>query len=727
MVTHSNYSKNKAFKAQNIKQQFIKKKTKQRKATIYLGNRNKLKKKNTKKRKHSKKGNVYKGSLKSKKKTPININKYNRDLTKVKLKELDGGGIFSKCINVSIDNNKKKYDRLDSKLNKFLEPFSNTMNMMKTSYLKVLKKQYYNELIYKRRLFNQKKKRDEVKGDGDTAVFDQLIEDLEANLHEIANIIDIKLDESKLKMAEFNKKKKKYDRASKNYRQFVDKLMYGSKKISLEIDKKSFSYKINKIIDIKQTAEVTSEGSDEKKKYNKCKKKYDKAIEIYTDMKARIGANLFKAGTLNNDILFINAFITKSGKDHERNILKFRNEWEKETDNFYFALIKLVPEQSVESITTTDTNRTVKGLDYKKDVEEIESQIINIYDTFNQVNESVLQINVVRILEFVKNFMSGIKNTQGSIVKDLRLLKEEFLNLKGASVLKSMSNHIVRAHLQNTKLLICIKYYFDNIDSEEAIKLFTTTNISKYSDFNKRIGLSQGLGISTVEQNVFQQPVIKAPASGPILSNITTPASVGNISYMKGGGIVDDILKQHKKFEINKETLDNLIETTKIEADKDQADSSSLLDSIQKEIYKQASITSKTPINKDDLKAYEKSYEDMLKLRKTYYLKLLYFLILSEKIKEKTTLAKFKTEKEEAIMNFKKSSLYITYSGIFDDKEIIDDIFDLDLFKSLEEKKDTKAKLNIIRKKMLNDKYDTLDGDNINKAETYFRNMLKAD
>ena len=68
MVTHSNYSKNKAFKAQNIKQQFIKKKTKQRKATIYLGNRNKLKKKNTKKRKHSKKGNVYKGSLKSKKK-----------------------------------------------------------------------------------------------------------------------------------------------------------------------------------------------------------------------------------------------------------------------------------------------------------------------------------------------------------------------------------------------------------------------------------------------------------------------------------------------------------------------------------------------------------------------------------------------------------------------------------------------------------------------------------
>jgi len=52
---------------------------------------------------------------------------------------------------------------------------------------------------------------------------------------------------------------------------------------------------------------------------------------------------------------------------------------------------------------------------------------------------------------------------------------------------------------------------------------------------------------------------------------------------------------------------------------------------------------------------------------------------------------------------------------------------DLDLFKSLEEKKDTKAKLNIIRKKMLNDKYDTLDGDNINKAETYFRNMLKAD
>ena len=62
---------------------------------------------------------------------------------------------------------------------------------------------------------------------------------------------------------------------------------------------------------------------------------------------------------------------------------------------------------------------------HKKDVEEIESQIINIYDTFNQVNESVLQINVVRILEFVKNFMSGIKNTQGGIVKDLGLIKNQ--------------------------------------------------------------------------------------------------------------------------------------------------------------------------------------------------------------------------------------------------------------------------------------------------------------
>jgi len=564
MVTHSNYSTNKAFKALNIKQQFIKKKTKQKRKTTYLGNLNKLKDKNTKKRKYSRKGNVYKGSLKSKRKTPININKNNRQLNVVKLKQQDGAGFFSSCIGVSIDKTKKKYDKLDAKLQKFLVPFSDTMNMMKKSYLKVLKEQYYNELINKRKIFNQEKKRDEIKGDkikGDTTVFDDQIKDLQGNLQEIKNVIEIKLGESKGKMSAFNKKKKKYDKVSKNYRNFVDKLMYGSKKNSSKIDKKSFSYKINKIIDIKQTAEVASEGSEERKKYKKCQKKYDKAIKIYTDIKARIGENLFKGGTLNNDILFINAFITKSGKQHEDNITEFQSDWETETDKFYDELIKLVPEQTLDSIKT---NTSIKSLDYKKEVEKIESQIINIYDIFNQVNESVLQINVVRVLEHVKKFMSGVKDTQGGIVKDLKLLKEEFLNLKGAPVLKSMSNHIVRAHLQNTKLLVCVKYYFDNIESEEAIKLFTTTNISKYSDFNKRVPLSKGLGISTAEQNVFQQPVIRVPASGSgsILNNLGTSSIVGGgDGFMKGGGTAD-ILRKHKQFESNKTALENLIEKT---------------------------------------------------------------------------------------------------------------------------------------------------------------------
>lgn len=569
MVTHSNYSTNKAFKALNIKQQFIKKKTKQKRKTTYLGNLNKLKDKNTKKRKYSRKGNVYKGSLKSKRKTPININKNNRQLHVVKLKQQDGAGFFSSCIGVSIDKTKKKYDKLDAKLQKFLVPFSDTMNMMKKSYLKVLKEQYYNELINKRKIFNQEKKRDEIKGDkikGDTTVFDEQIKDLQGNLQEIKNVIEIKLGESKGKMSAFNKKKKKYDKVSKNYRNFVDKLMYGSKKNSSKIDKKSFSYKINKIIDIKQTAEVASEGSEERKKYKKCQKKYDKSIEIYTDIKARIGENLFKGGTLNNDILFINAFITKSGKQHEDNITEFQSDWETETHKFYDELIKLVPEQTLDSIKT---NTSIKSLDYKKEVEKIESQIINIYDIFNQVNESVLQINVVRVLEHVKKFMSGVKDTQGGIVKDLKLLKEEFLNLKGAPVLKSMSNHIVRAHLQNTKLLVCVKYYFDNIESEEAIKLFTTTNISKYSDFNKRVPLSKGLGISTAEQNVFQQPVIRAPASGPILNNLGTSSIVGGgDGFMKGGGTAD-ILRKHKQFESNKTALENLIETTVIRPEDD--------------------------------------------------------------------------------------------------------------------------------------------------------------
>jgi hypothetical protein len=733
MVAHSNYSKNKAFKALNIKQQFIKKKTKQKRKTTYLGNQNKLKDKNTKKRKYSRKGNVYKRSLKSKRKTPININKNNRQLKAVILKNQEGAGFFSSCIGVSIDKTKKKYDKLDAKLLKFLEPFSDTMNMMKKSYLKVLKEQYYNELINKRKIFNQEKKRDEIKGDeikGDATVFNDEIEKLKGNLQEIKNIIEIKLGESKGKMSTFNKKKKKYDKVSKNYRKFVDKLMYGSKKNSSKIDKKSFSYKINKIIDIKQTAEVASEGSEERKKYKKCQKKYDKSIEIYTDIKARIGENLFKGGTLNNDILFINAFITKSGKQHEKNITEFQDNWEKETEKFYSELIKLVPEQTLDSIKT---NKSIESLDYKKDVENIESQIINIYDIFNQVNESVLQINVVRVLEHVKKFMSGVKDTQGGIVKDLKLMKEEFLNLKGAPVLKSMSNHIVRAHLQNTKLLVCVKYYFENIESEEAIKLFTTTNVSIYSDFNKRVGLSQNLGVSAVEQNVFQQKVITPPASGPIFNNLGTSSIAGGGSgdgFMKGGGTADILLK-HRQFESSKTALENLIETTVIRPN--ESNNNNLLLEIQTAWEKLKEISDFFENNKKEYDKTNENYEDVsdeyLTLKKQYYLKLLYYFTICEKIKS-TDDDTFEAKKKEAISDFEKSSLYVIYHDIFDsDKFDLKDnvIFDKTFINDLKEDT-TAAKFDKIRNIFLdNQKINDEDNDEIEKALEYFKKMLAAD
>ena len=559
MVSHSNYSKNKAFKKENIKQQFIRKKTKQKKETSYLKNKNKLNGKNTRKRKHTKKGEQYKGSLKSKKKTPININKNKKNLKTVLLKQQDGAGIFSSCISVSIDKKKSKYDKLDSKLKKNLGPFSNIMDVMKKSYLKVLKEQYYTLLINKRKKFNQEKKRDEVKGD--KTLFDNQIKILDGNIHDSNNKIKIKLKEATKKMKKYKKIKKKYDAASKTYMKFVDKLMYGSKKGKAEPDKKSFNYKMNQILNIIESAESTSEGSEDRKKYNKCKKKYDKAKSIYTDIKSKIGANIFTGDTLNNDIVFIDAFITKSGLKHTNDISKFKNEWEGETTKFYNEIIKLVPEQSVDSIKT---NTSIKSLDYKKDVERIEGDIINVYNIFYQVNESTLNINVVRVLEHIKQFMNGIKETQGGIVKDLRKLKEGFLNLQNTSILKLMSNYIIRAHLQNTKLLICIKYYFENISNQNAVELFTKTSTYSNTDPNKRIGLAEGLGVGKSDQNVFEQQVSKAPAAPiPIeKTNLTSNVSGG---IMRGGGKLQNILEKDRKFKFNKQQLEHIMKSTNLE------------------------------------------------------------------------------------------------------------------------------------------------------------------
>jgi len=558
MVSHSNYSKNKAFKKENIKQQFIRKKKKKKKETSYLKNKNKLNGKNTRKRKHTKKGEQYKGSLKSKKKTPININKNKKNLKPVLLKQQDGGGIFSSCISVSIDKKKSKYDKLDSKLKKNLGPFSNIMDVMKKSYLKVLKEQYYTLLINKRKKFNQEKKRDEVKGD--KTLFDNQIKILDGNIQDSNNKIKIKLKEATKKMKKYKKIKKKYDSVSKNYMKFVDKLMYGSKKGKAEPDKKSFNYKMNQILNIIESAESTSEGSEDRKKYNKCKKKYDKAKSIYTDIKSKIGANIFTGDTLNNDIVFIDAFITKSGLKHTNDISKFKNEWEGETNKFYNEIIKLVPEQSVDSIKT---NTSIKSLDYKKDVERIEGDIINVYNIFYQVNESTLNINVVRVLEHIKQFMNGIKETQGGIVKDLRKLKEGFLNLQNTSILKLMSNYIIRAHLQNTKLLICIKYYFENISNQNAVELFTKTSTYSNTDPNKRIGLAEGLGVGKSDQNVFEQQVSKAPAAPiPIeKTNLTSSVSGG---IMRGGGKLQNILDKDRKFKFNKQQLEHIMKSTNL-------------------------------------------------------------------------------------------------------------------------------------------------------------------
>ena len=429
---------------------------------------------------------------------------------------------------------------------------------MKLNYLEELKNQYYNELINKRKIFNQEKKRDEVKGN--TTVFDDQISKLKGNLQEISNIINIKLNAANKEMKEFNKEKVKYNKIATKYRKYVDTLIYGSSNKSSKKTKKSFSYKMNLIINIKQSADVSDETSKEYKNYKKCQEKYDRAIETYTSIKSRIGENLYKGETLNNDIAFINAFITRAGKDHEKNIIKFQDNWETETDKFYKELSKLVPEKSIDSIT--GANDSINSINYKSGIEKVEKKLNRIYDIFNQVNETVLQINVVRVLEHVKKFILGVKETHTGIMKDLKLMKKDFLNLKSASILKSMCNHIVRAHLQNTKLLVCVKYYFDNIETEEAIKLFTTTNIYKNSDYQKRLGLLDGLGTSTPNQNVFGKQATVASQAGPILKNPNIPTIVGGgereNTIMKGGDI-DNILLKDKQFKNNKKELENLI------------------------------------------------------------------------------------------------------------------------------------------------------------------------
>ena len=82
---------------------------------------------------------------------------------------------------------------------------------------------------------------------------------------------------------------------------------------------------------------------------------------------------------------------------------------------------------------------------------------------------------------------------------------------------------------------------------------------------------------------------------------------------------------------------------------------------------------------------------------------------------------KTKLDGEIAILSIMKfDALIIRASWIYSEygNNFVDTIL------KLSQKKD---KLNIIRKKMLINEYDTLEGDNINKAETYFRNMLEAD
>tara|TARA_B110001469_G_C9639613_1_gene321393 strand:+ start:1135 stop:2934 length:1800 start_codon:yes stop_codon:yes gene_type:complete len=544
MVSHSNYSRNKAFKRNNIKQQFLRKKTKQKKETTYLQNKNTLNNRKTKKRKHTKKGEQFKGSLKSKKKTPVNINKNTKNLKKVQLIEQSGSGFFSSCIKVPIKNIKKKYYKLDTKLKKNLVPFMDIMSVMKNNYLINIKKQYNTILINKRKKFNQEIKRDEFQGSKSS--FDNQIRILNININDSESKVDIKLDKVRSKMRKYNKLKKQYEKVSKVYMKYTEKLMYGINKGKMEPDKKSFNYKINQILNIIESAESTSENSEESKEYKKCKRTYDSTKAIYTDIKSKIGENIFLGDSLVNDIGFIDSFISKSGLKHSKNMETFRNKWEDETKKFYNEIKKLVPEQTLERIKT---NNPIKGLDYKSKIEEIEVSITEIYNIFYQTNESVLNINVVRVLDHIKQFIEGIKNTQIGIGKDLRKLKEGFLNLQDTAILKLYSNYIIRAHLQNTKLLVCIKYYFENITNQKAIDLFSTTNTYDTADPTKRARLEQNLGMNKLEQNVQEQRVFTQPAVP-----ISTTMSAGGIMEN-----VDNILKSESNFIKYKTDFENLI------------------------------------------------------------------------------------------------------------------------------------------------------------------------
>jgi hypothetical protein len=514
MVSYSKYSDVKKLKAQYIKNKLAKKKTKVKIQNTYIKNENKKNNKNTKKRKHTKKGNKNNKTKKSKKNTPKNINQ----------QTLFKGGFFGMGCGVpSVDKIKSEHDKLNKKLLKFIVPLEDNLNVLKENYLKEMKQYHFMELIQKREKFNNEQLELEATEQVTKQPYINNINKCDRNIDELNSILEQKRGKVKKEFESFNKKKKKYDKESTTYNKFLDKITYGKgastkKGQKKTVHKGSFAYKMNTIIDIKKNAEITTGENKDKKKYNKCKSKYDKAILIHKEIKELSGKNMSKIDKINIEIVFIEDFIKKDKKKHDSNLSKFTTNWVKNTTAFYKDLILLVPEPKI-----SDINGTIKGpdsLNFIQDVKAIQSLIVRINDILSQADNIPIIINMLRELKHVLDFIEGVKKTQEGIIKDLKTLKVDFLNRVSAAFLKSQISKILTAHLQNTRLLLSIHFYFDNIDKTKAIKLFTETDTYLETDTTKRQVLAEQTGYDPPSQNVYAQK------SNPL-----------TLPYMKGGAI----------------------------------------------------------------------------------------------------------------------------------------------------------------------------------------------
>ena len=544
MVSYSKYKDNKKLKKLLIQNKVLRKKTKNLNTAkdntkrTYLQNENIKKNKITKKRKYTKKGIVYKNNsknIKSKKIIPLNS-------------IIKGGAIFLKCNIPSIDTAKKTHDELDRKLKNYLDPFHSLMEVFKKVHLIQIKQNYHIQLCLRRKLFNIEQQKKEA--DPQTiSSYNIGLNTIKRDISKVEDIIKkLEIDINKKFKSKIQSKLKNVTKYSNKYESFLNKFTYGSKK-SKVILKSSITSKINKIKLIKEIAAQSSVSNKETKLVAKCGESYTKAVKIFEEIENIKGKNLLKLSEVKTEILFIETFFQKSKKKGDDNIKKFENEWKKNTSVFYDKLMVLVPQESLSRLKGLST---AKSLDYSKELKSLQHEITGVHNILKQAGELPLLINIVRELEIVIKWIEGVEKTQKGIIKDLEQLKKDFLNNVSSKYLKAIIGEIINAHLQNTKLLLFSHYYFDNLIEKKTIDLLLQTDTFLETRTDKRLALTNQLGVSQNDQTAF-------PNRPPVM--------VGGSISSESTSINDNITqldKYNTKYKYTKKNLTTLINEIKI-------------------------------------------------------------------------------------------------------------------------------------------------------------------